>query len=336
GGQSVRVIVKGASINKNADMIRFKFLDGGSGTAINSAYFGSQSGTAGLSSSTQLCFETSDVAEGAEEPAGSLGCGGGTTTGPVTIGTGNHRWTAWFIPSSSITAATGPNYIVSYYSPSGTPQSWTDSGGGTHGFLVDGDHASGTSDWQTEGGLTNYTSSSTLVGVEEMSTWRKTGTATSQIYDTKMTAPVYGTIAWTSVVPTGASITLKVRSSANADMTGASDWSASSSFTSSPGSLGAVPNTRYVQFQVGLVAADPYASFPTVDKVKIDWPGQTALVTVSGHFTKKSDYGIFKVLVDNQPLVKTLGVALSETIAYRGKDFTTSLSAEIKPKNTGK
>ena len=333
-GQSIRAIVKGASINKNANMIRFQFLDGGSGTTLGSAYFGPQSGTAGLSSSTQLCFETSDVAEGSAEPAGSVDCGAGTTTGPVTIGAGNHRWTSWFTPTSSITAATGPDFIVSYYSSSGTPMSWTDAGGSTHGFFVEGDHASGISDWSTDVTLAgSYTASAMSIGIEEMSTWRKTGTATSQIYDTKISAPLYGTISWTPVLPSGASATLKVRSSVNADMTGASSWI---SFTSSPSSLTAVPSRRYVQFQAELVAASPYATFPTLDQVDINWPGTTALVEISGHYTKKSNYGIFQVLVDGNALLKTLGVSLSASVDYRGNSYTHSLSVQIKPKNTGK
>lgn len=332
GGQSVRAIIKGASVTKNADMIRFEFLDGGSGTTINSAYFGPKSGIAGLSSSTQLCFETSDVAEGAAEPVGSVGCGAGTTTGPISIAAGNHRWTTWFEPSSSITAATGPDYMISYYSPSGTPMSWDESGGTDNAYMVDGDHAAGTVDWSTAG-LTGYATSTTSIGIEEMSTWRKTGTASSQIYDTKISAPVYGNISWTSALPAGASATLKVRSSVNADMTSASAWS---SFTVSPSSLAAVPNRRYIQFQAILTAASPYTTLPTVDTVKIDWPGQTALVQISGHFTKKSNYGIFQVLIDENSLVKTLGVSLAAAADYRGHSFTNSLSVNIKPKNTGK
>lgn len=331
-GQSVRAVIEGASVSKNADMIRFKFLDGGSGTTVNSAYFGPKSGIAGLSSSTQLCFETSDVAEGASEPAGSVGCGASTTTGPISIGAGNHRWTAWFEPSSSITALTGPDYMVSYYSPSGTPMSWDESGGTDNAYVVDNDHASGTADWSTAG-LTGYAATTASIGIEEMSTWRKTGTANSQIYDTKISAPVYGNISWISALPTGASATLKVRSSANADMTSASSWS---SYTVSPSSLTAIPSWRYIQFQVVLTAASPYATFPTIDTVKIDWPGQTALVQISGHYTKKSNYGIFQVLVDGNSLIKTLGVSLTATTSYRGNSFTNSLSADIKPKNTGK
>ncbi len=333
GGQSIRAVIKGAFIKKAGQMIRFKFSDSGLGTTINSAYFGPKSGTAGLSSSSQLCFETSDVPDGAAEPAGSVGCGAGTTIGPVTIGAGNRRWTSWFIPSSSIVATTGPDYMVSFYSSLGNPLAWNDASGvNIHSYLVNGDYASGTSDWSTSG-LAGYTTNTSMIGVEEMSTWRSTGIADSQIYDTKMTSPVFGQLSWTSTLPAGASVTLKVRSSANADMTGASAWS---SFSSSPASLAGVPSQRYVQFEAQLQVANPYTSYPTIDKVNITWPGQTALVQISGHFTKKSNYGIFQVLVDGNSLVKTLGVSLSATTNYRGNTFSNSLSASIKPRNTGR
>ncbi len=331
-GQSVRVVIQGSSITKSAQMIRFQFLDSGSGTTIDSAYFGPLSGTAGLASSSQLCFESSDVAPGGTDPAGSIGCAAGTTTGPVAIGAGNHRWTSWFTPSSSITAGNG-TYVVSYYCSSGSPMSWNAGGGAvTQSYLVNADHASGTSDWATAG-LFGYSTDTKLVGIEEMSTWRSLGVADSQIYDTKMTSPVFNQISWTSTLPAGASVTLKVRSSANADMSSPSSWL---SFTTSPGSLAALPSRRYLQFEAQLQAVSPYSTFPTVDKVKIDWPGQTALVQISGHYTKKPNYGIFQVLVDGNTLLKTLGVSLSVSKTYRGQTFANSLNTEIKPKNTGK
>ena len=129
---------------------------------------------------------------------------------------------------------------------------------------------------------------------------------------------------------------MKIRSSNNVDMSGAGDWSTLTAYTSSPVSLGGLANQRYVQFQATLQAADPYTSFPQADNVKITWPGQTALVNVSGRYTKRPDYGTFQVLVDNVSLVKALTVNLTLSTAYQGKTVTEALGSEVKAKNTGR
>jgi hypothetical protein len=169
-----------------------------------------------------------------------------------------------------------------------------------------------------------------------MAGWVNTGTATSQVYDTQMTAPAYSQLTWDSTIPAGASVALKVRTSANSDMSGASAWSALASRTSSPSSLAALTNLRYVQFQATLTAASPYTTFPTVDNVQITWPGQSAFVEVGGYYTKKPSYGIFKVLVDGQSLTKRLEIKLTSSQTYRGTTYTSSLNSEEEPRNTGR
>ena len=164
-----------------------------------------------------------------------------------------------------------------------------------------------------------------------MGVWANSGIAVSQVYDTKMTTPAFGNISWTINNP--GAYSLAVRTSANPDMTGAGAWT---SFTSSGDTLGAVTGDRYLQFQATLTAVNPYTTYPQLDNVKITWPGQTALVEIGGVFTKRPNYGVFKVLVDGNPTVKALNVALTATKKFRGKDFSFQLSSDVKPKNTGK
>src|SRR3989338_6875558 len=112
-------------------------------------------------------------------------------------------------------------------------------------------------------------------------------------------------------------------------MSGASSWT---SFSSSPSSLASIPNQRYLQFRANLASTSPYTSYPEMDNLKIAWPGQTALVELSGYYTKRPNYGIFKVLVNGEELVNALSVALSATKTFRGEDYTFQLTSDIKTK----
>ena len=179
-----------------------------------------------------------------------------------------------------------------------------------------------------------FTADSNIHAVAEMSVWVNSGTATSQIYDTKMAAPVYGQLSWAT--NGSGTYTLKVRSSSSSQMIGAPAWSSVSDATNSPSGLGSVTALRYVQFQTTLTMPSPYTTYPKLDNVAITWPGQTALVEFSGRYTLRPNYGIFKVLVDNLTIVNALQADLTVSKSYQNKTHSVSLSAEAKPKNTGK
>jgi hypothetical protein len=149
-----------------------------------------------------------------------------------------------------------------------------------------------------------------------------------------MTSPNFNQMTWVPTTAGGSTVAMKIRASASSTMSGASDWSLLSSYASSPANLAALSKLRYVQFQATLTSASPYTgAFPTLDDVKIDWPGQTAL---SGYYTTRPNYGQFKVLVDGAEPVKALELKLTANGVYRGQTYSFSLNTEQDPLNTGK
>ncbi len=324
---TIRAILKGANISKPSHMIRIKFMAAaGSSLTVSSAYFGVRSGSTSsfTASPTPLYFNNGSVPEGGVDGVGAIGSTGPTT---ITIPAGQHAWSNWF--EYPIPANPAQDYMVSYYThqtSSANASTWDPGVVAENSYTADQDHAA---DVVHAG----FVSDQRTYGVAELACWYGTGATTSQVYDTKITAPALNQISWTPTLPAGSSVSMKVRSSASSDMSGAS-WSAA--YASSPASLSSVPNLRYLQFQATLTSASPYTSFPKVDNVKIDWPGQDALVNLSGQYTKKSNYGIFQVFIDGNALVKALTVKLSATTVYRGKSFTQSVGSEVKARNTGK
>jgi hypothetical protein len=219
------------------------------------------------------------------------------------------------------------------YVSSGSGTVWTPNPAATTGYHVNGDQTANMTDWATLGG---YDTDTSLFAISEVATWTSTGTATSQVYDTKITAPTYSQISWTPTVPSGSSVSFKVRTSDSLTMEGASDWTALGSYASSPGDLSTLTKKRYVQFQATLTAGAPYTSFPSVDNVDITWPGSTTIVQVGGYYTKRPNYGKFKVQIDGSDLKTALDVGLTVQGGDRGKTFTHSLHSEASPRNTGK
>lgn len=209
---------------------------------------------------------------------------------------------------------------------------------GVHSYRVNdatGQYAGTTGSWSSPP-LDGYEENASIFATENIAAWIGIGVATSQVYDTKLSAPAYEGLSWGSILPPGASILVKVRTSANANMAGAADWDLLGGYASSPASLSSLPSARYVQFQATLLAASPYTAYPTLDNLKITWPGQSALVELGGYFTQRPYYGVFKVLVDGKQTVKALEVGLSASKTYRSQVYDASLNAEIKPRNTGK
>ena len=340
--QSVRTVVNGSYLSRAANMIRIKFTaSSNAALQINSAYFGERSGSEALGTGTAdfsaaptgLYFDNLPVAEGSSDPIGVSGSGTSTS---ITIPAGSHAWTNWFEYSLTTPA---PDFLISMNVSSGSEgDTWTqtETPVPVHSYRVDdtaGIYTGLSASWS---GLAGYATSDATFAAVEIGGWSNTGTATSQIYDTKMTAPAFSQLVWDSSLPVGTTAAFKVRTSGAADMTGASDWSVVTPITFSPSLFTGLTSQRYLQFQVALTGAPPYTTYPYVDNVSIEWPGQTSLVDLSGYYTKKSNYGIFKVLVDGVPTVKGLEIKLSASQNYRGVTYTCSLNSEEKPRNTGK
>jgi hypothetical protein len=166
------------------------------------------------------------------------------------------------------------------------------------------------------------------------------GSYTSQIFDTRLENPSYGEISWNADVPAGTELALKVRSGNLPDLSDAGNWEALSKSSVNPRFVG-VPDQRYIQFKSLMVSSSDGLATPRLKDLTIDWRGETQLVNIGGVFTKGPEYGIIEVLVDGMPLQSALSVDLliyKDILSLNNetKRITSSLVADIRPRNTGK
>ena len=178
-------------------------------------------------------------------------------------------------------------------------------------------------------------------------TYLDSGSYSSKIFDTAVEAPDYDTIVWNAAKNNpDADIELRARTAANkADLEADSMWSAipGIAITSSPASLGSLSETRYVQFRANFTASagggtsEDYDKTGVLKDVSLYWPGNTTMVDISGYLTKRPDYGIFTVEIDNQKLIKGFEIKISITEDLTsGSAVTRSINAEVEPRNTSK
>lgn len=327
--QSIRSVINGSNVTKPAKMIRIKFVAPENGSLVlNSAYFGQRSGSEAQANGsfnfsgvpTQLYFDNAPLATGSTDPVGAVGAGTATS---VTVPAGNYVWSNWFAYTID-TSATVPDFLVSMNISVGSGASTllqTQTPLPVYSYRID--DATGlnvaVSPWSAA--WAGYATAASVFASLEMASWVDNGTATSQVYDTKVTSPAYSSMSWLPTLPAGAIVTLKIRTSANADMTGATAWSLALNSVTTPLNLSTLPNQRYVQFQATFQAAVPYLTYPQIDDVKINWPGNAAFVELLGHYTLKPNYGQFRVLVDGQPTVKGLELKLTASQTYRERLF---------------
>ncbi len=339
GQRTVRTVINGQYIQRAANMIRVKFVaSAGSDLVINSAYFGVRQGreTDGTGAedfsggATQLYFDNATVILGNADPVGAVGAG---TLSTKTVPAGRHLWSNWFEYAITPGAAC-PDYLVSMNVASGSGgETWLEAGASpTYSYRKDDTGTDVTSSWLPA----TFDSDDRVFAAVEVAGWVASGAATSQVYDTMMTAPAYTTMTFTRTLPASASVLLKARTSANSDMTGATAWTSIAGSSSSPYALAGIGSGRYVQFQATMNGASPYATYPTIDNVDVRWPGQTALVELSGYYTLKPSYGQFRVLVDGEETVKGIEIKLTASDEYRGRTYEASLNAEETARNTGK
>jgi len=329
--KTIRNIISASAISGGGQMVRFKFLaSAASGSlVIQEAHFGPRDTTNPFdfaSAPTQLYFGNPAVASGESDGTGATGSSG---SAGITIPQGSYVWSNWV--EVSVASPSSSDYLVSVVidptAGNGNDTLW-DAGSGTSSYILDGT-STPTGTWAAA----LYSTNTALHALSDMAVWSSTGTVTSQIHDTKMASPVFGNLTWDT--NGSGSYTFRVRSSANEDMSGATAWAAATTYGSSPSAL-ATASARYVQWQATLTAASPYSTYPEIDNVAITWPGQTAIVDVSGYFTKRPNYGIFSVQVDGEDLVNALNVELLATKEYQGVDYEASLAVEVKARNTGK
>lgn len=98
------------------------------------------------------------------------------------------------------------------------------------------------------------------------------GTLISSVFDTNQ-ASDWGTPTYTAITPANTSVVVRVRSSNNADMSGATDFSNCADATSGqplPANDCAINGQRYVQYYVRLNSSDPNAT-PTFSSFKLEY-----------------------------------------------------------------
>jgi hypothetical protein len=214
-------------------------------------------------------------------------------------------------------------------------------------------------------------SSDYIFAVSEIDTWRKTGSVESEIYDTEIDNPAYNQVKWSESSPSGTEVLMKVRSSDDEDMTGASAWSSISGSTANPGDVSSVGTGRYFQFLAEL-STEPYwdasgstmtyseyidsqltgnvYDFPEdsgepyitgvystwVDDVETDWPGNSRICSISGYIAKKNNYGQAQITVDGVELVRSLDVKIGTSVDFEEQQITEEFTIGTDPRNTGK
>lgn len=332
GSLVIRDIIAGTSVTKSGQMVRFKFHASSSQQLrIHSAYFGAQNSAQLYNfsgSTTQLYFGNADLPEGSTDGVGATGTTGSSS---VTISGGNYVWSNW----AEVNVTAGTNYLISFEVSDGVGlgnESYWSAASGTHSYADTAGGGNVTSAWA--GTNPAFASMQTAIHtVSDMAVWTNTGSAISQIYDTKIASPAFSQLTWST--NGSGTYSIKVRTSSNSTMSGATAWSAVSSHSASPAAL-SIPSARYVQVQAALAAASPYTTYPQLDTLKITWPGSAALVELSGYYTKRPNYGIFKVLVDGNPLINAMSAALTVSNVFQGNTYSQSLMVELKPRNTGK
>ena len=122
--------------------------------------------------------------------------------------------------------------------------------------------------------LRSYSSSEPTVGTpqNEQSPHLSSGSLTSSIFDTEG-YPYFGSISFTSTTPTSTAITVKVRSSNDSDMSGATSFDSCDSIQSGTdlsSSDCVIDGDRYVQYQVSLSTSDNLFS-PTFQDINIGY-----------------------------------------------------------------
>ena len=202
------------------------------------------------------------------------------------------------------------NYTITYYCDTGETggnfyaRKWIDNTDPveTQEFLWTGTDASTSPlDWGTSGTTETYT-----YAVEEIEvSYCSSGILTSQIYNTGVNNPIYDTITWTEILPTGTDISIKVRSSDNADMSGATAWGSLTAFTdsSADNNISGIGTGRYVQFQAVLTSPSPYEETPVLSDVILSWKGGIISITVDRYYN------------------------------YRGRGYSIFMTSDVKPKN---
>jgi len=181
-----------------------------------------------------------------------------------------------------------------------------------------------------------FSESTNIIALEEIYvSYVSSGSCVSQQYNTYVDDdiyPAYQSLSINSVVPSNTNIVLEFRAGDNADMSDATSWSSV---------ISGINGRQYVQFRAALGNnVFPYLETPEVKNVYINWDptssGEKRLVDFSGYFTMRPDYGILKVLVDDEELVRGIEISIDIQGDVVDDNYNSHITAEVYPRNTGR
>lgn len=143
-----------------------------------------------------------------------------------------------------------------------------------------------------------WSSDTSNILIKTMGTFNSSGTFTSSIIDTGLN-PDYGTATWVSTEPTSTSVSVKVRTSNDSGMSGATDWASCSAVTKDAdiSANGCVTDGhRYVQYQLTLATSDTEIS-PLVHGVTINYNSYTSGTLTSSVFDTENSGNVLGSIV---------------------------------------
>ena len=287
----------------------------------------------------------------------------GDITEGVTIPAATETWSLW----TAFPLRNDSDYLISVHisDPNSLDCTYWE---GTAGkdrtyYVLGGTYATaGTPDWSAEPIEPALTDIFITTDIDVADT---TGTVESEAYDTSLDTPAYNTIKWSESVSSGTSASVKARSAATEDMSGAAAWDTIASsaisgtgrylqffgeLTANPfwNAAGAMLNyADYIDDQVDNYAVYDFPKSGTdhyitqtdsvwIDDVEVDWPGAQTVCAITGYVAKKNDYGQAKLIVDGKELVKILSVHIKTSSEKGGRTFVEENYIEVQPRNTGK
>lgn len=329
-GCAARVLIKGW------DMPGGGWLDCGGGSCRVLFRAGDDGGlTIRAASIAECAMSTNTTPDAAGSPCGLRFAGANT----LDLAAGAEAWSDY----AAFSIDRKKSYLVTFYvssaSPKGSVREWQDATGTSipHAFVAPaGGSASEalvtTATWST---LPDLVTTAAIPSVAGLFVSHPTnGTYTSAIFDTHVASPSYSTMGWSNILSSG-TMAFRVRTSNLGDMSDSPTWiGVTAPGLISPGS------GRYVQFQASLRPDSTCLSTPKLNSVLIRWPGETRAVDIAANLTQGPDYGIFEVQqVGSQGVLAGVLIELEifEDLRALGgiQRVTSSLTSEIRPRNTG-
>jgi type II secretory pathway pseudopilin PulG len=336
-GAAVRLLLRGSEmasgnwISSSGARCRLKFRASGSGYLLAYPVY--------IAECSSLTNITADAVSGTFQPITFAG------NGWTYVAANGSQWSDWIDYPIDKEKSYLVSFILFDHPTTIFPAQWPELRDPTvqDTWMISGTNSPGTAEltaatWSTR---SDVTATNGVLGLEAIEcSYVEEGTFTSRIFDTTMETPAYNEMQWNAAVPSGCSLTMKVRTGATNDLSDAAVWSNITAVAGSPYTM-TESDLRYVQFQATLTSdSSTHTNTPTLKDVTIDWPGEERMVDLGGAFVKGPQYGAFTLEVDGEPVRTSLNVDLEiykDIRSFTGtKRMTSTARMELRPRNTGK